>query len=94
MDTMDTTAVPNRGSLLLGIDITFLVMSVTTVGLRCYVRTFMVKRFGSDDWLMLAATVIFCLYIFSSISGVYYGTGRHRSDLTEDNYARAKQVCD
>ncbi|KAF7537974.1 hypothetical protein G7054_g3289 [Neopestalotiopsis clavispora] len=60
--------------------------------IRCYVRIFMVKSWGKEDWFMLAATTAFVLFCSFSISGVHYGTGRHFADLTEDN-AMAAMKC-
>ncbi|KAI1336239.1 hypothetical protein F5Y15DRAFT_208557 [Xylariaceae sp. FL0016] len=85
------TAVPNRGPQLLIVDFTFLFISIVIVITRCFVRIFMVKRFGVDDWTMLAATVFFILYTTCSINGIHYGTGRHRDDLDPADYAQAKQ---
>lgn len=49
--------IPNRGPELYTVDISFLVAAVIAYGLRCYVRTRMIKSFGRDDYLMAAATV-------------------------------------
>lgn len=45
------------GSQLLGVSILFLITSLVFVALRCYVRVRLVKAFGPDDWLMVAALV-------------------------------------
>lgn len=49
--------IENRGPELFAIDVTFMVAAIIASSLRCYVRVFMVKAFGRDDWLMLFATV-------------------------------------
>ncbi|KAI0165998.1 hypothetical protein GGR57DRAFT_1525 [Xylariaceae sp. FL1272] len=87
----EAIAVPNRGRELLVIDLVLLFITATIVITRCFVRVFMVKRFGADDWTMLFATVFFILYSSSSVSGVHYGTGRHRADLAPADYAQAKE---
>lgn len=51
--------VPNRGPELMGVNIAFLVAALVSILLRCYVRAFMVKAFGVDDWLMVVASVRF-----------------------------------
>lgn len=51
------SSIPNRGPELLAVDISFLIVAITAYALRCYVRIFMVKAFGRDDYLMAAATV-------------------------------------
>lgn len=36
---------------------TFMILSITTVSLRCFVRSYIVRAFGWDDILMLVALV-------------------------------------
>ncbi|KAF5005915.1 hypothetical protein FDECE_7673 [Fusarium decemcellulare] len=81
--------IPNRGPELMGVNITFLVTALISMALRCYVRTIMVKAFGIDDWLMLVGTVFFILYNSFSTAGVTYGTGRHHSDLSDEQIHKA-----
>lgn len=50
-------AIPNRGPELAGVNISFLATAVIANTLRCFVRVKMVKAFGIDDYLMVAATV-------------------------------------
>ncbi|KAI6083852.1 hypothetical protein F4821DRAFT_183194 [Hypoxylon rubiginosum] len=83
--------IENRGPQLLAVDYTFLLIAVITFAMRCYVRIFMVKNFGRDDWAMLGATIIFILYCSCSISGIHFGTGHHKVDLSDENYAQAAQ---
>ncbi|KAI0483136.1 hypothetical protein GGR56DRAFT_663724 [Xylariaceae sp. FL0804] len=84
-------AIPNRGSALAAVDYFFCILAFCTLVMRCGVRLFMVRRFGADDWTMLLAGVFFILYTTCSISGVHYGTGRHRWDLEPADYAQAKE---
>jgi hypothetical protein len=42
---------------LLGVTATFHVIALTFVGMRMYARVIIIKAFGRDDALMLAATV-------------------------------------
>lgn len=46
-----------RGSQLAAIVICFLILTVTTVTLRCYVRIRLTGGFGADDALSVAALV-------------------------------------
>ena len=50
-------AIDSRGLLIASIGILFLVLTWVAVSLRCYVRIFMIKSFGLDDWLSVAALV-------------------------------------
>ncbi|KAL6408455.1 hypothetical protein AUP68_08312 [Ilyonectria robusta] len=49
--------IEDRGPQLLAVNVTFLTAALISIILRCYVRWFMVKAFGKDDWLMLIGTV-------------------------------------
>lgn len=40
---------------------------------------------------MLFATIMFILYCSCSIAGIHYGTGHHKADLSDENYAQAAQ---
>ncbi|KAI1760064.1 hypothetical protein GGR53DRAFT_526557 [Hypoxylon sp. FL1150] len=84
-------AVENRGPQLRAVNYTFLLLSLVTFAMRCGVRCFMVKNFGRDDWAMLFATISFVLYCSCSLAGIHYGTGHHKSDLTNANYAQAAE---
>lgn len=35
---------------------------------------------------------MFILYCSCSIAGIHYGTGHHKADLSDENYAQAAQV--
>jgi hypothetical protein len=50
-------AVENRGPQVEGVAILFLTLSWVFVALRCYVRAVLMKGFGMDDWLAIAALV-------------------------------------
>jgi len=47
----------NRGPQVEGVAILFLTLSWVFVTLRCYVRAVLMKGFGMDDWLAIAALV-------------------------------------
>jgi hypothetical protein len=47
----------DRGPQLSGVCGALLAMSIAAVGVRCYVRAFLTKSFGYDDWLIVATLV-------------------------------------
>lgn len=47
----------NRGPEVEAVAILFLILAWVFVALRCYVRIFMIKSFGTDDWLAVFALV-------------------------------------
>lgn len=50
-------AVENRGPQLQAVACFLLALAVVSMLLRAYVRQFLVKSFGVDDWFMVVATV-------------------------------------
>ncbi|KAK3940935.1 hypothetical protein QBC46DRAFT_113282 [Diplogelasinospora grovesii] len=75
------TGMEDRGPELSAVNISFLVVAVIAISLRCIVRVGIVKAFGIDDWLMAFAACSFVVYCACSTTGVHYGTGRHTDDL-------------
>jgi hypothetical protein len=47
----------NRAAQLAGVNIAALILATIVTGLRCFVRLRILKAFGTDDWLMVAAAV-------------------------------------
>ncbi|KFA70258.1 hypothetical protein S40285_07899 [Stachybotrys chlorohalonatus IBT 40285] len=73
--------VENRGPELQAVGITLLTVAATAALLRFYVRAFIVRNFGVDDWCMVLAIISFTLFVTCALVGVHYGTGRHLDDL-------------
>lgn len=47
----------DRGPEIAAVGVAFLTLSWVAVSLRCYVRIFVTKSFGTDDWLSITALV-------------------------------------
>ncbi|GAB7351692.1 hypothetical protein MBLNU459_g2287t1 [Dothideomycetes sp. NU459] len=75
----------NRSSQVLAVAILFLTLTWITIILRIYVRVFMIKSFGRDDWAMCGVLALFTAYTACQLGGVAHGTGQHRSALTDEN---------
>ncbi|KAF1846134.1 uncharacterized protein K460DRAFT_417275 [Cucurbitaria berberidis CBS 394.84] len=73
----------DRSGQVLSIAISFFVLTWVTVGLRCYVRIFMVKGFGIDDFTMVATLCFFTIYSVCQIAGAANGTGVRREKLSD-----------
>src|SRR5690242_5152425 len=95
--TPEYIAFTNAPALLIQVGSLFAVASVVVLSRFC-VRTFMIKSFGKDDWLMLLA------YAFAAAAfGVYVeqtkvGMGRHIAVVTMDpqkykEFLRLRQVA-
>ncbi|KFA69955.1 hypothetical protein S40285_03889 [Stachybotrys chlorohalonatus IBT 40285] len=84
-----STSKENRSSELICVNVIFLAASLISIILRSYVRLFMVRSWGLDDWLMALAAVFFTLYASFSTAGAAFGTGRHHADLEPDQIRKA-----
>ena len=52
-----TFEMQNHGPQVAGVIIALLTLSIAAVSVRCYVRNFITKSFGYDDWLIVATLV-------------------------------------
>ncbi|RAK85247.1 integral membrane protein [Aspergillus costaricaensis CBS 115574] len=59
----------------------FMSVACVTVILRCYVRGWIVRAFGWDDWAMVVAMGFYAMFSGCMIGGSIYGTGRRFKDL-------------
>lgn len=49
--------IENRGPELFAVGIALVTTAAVSILLRCYVRIFLVRNFGFDDWSMIFAMV-------------------------------------
>lgn len=84
--------IENRGPQLQAVAISLLVLSVISFAQRAFVRSYMVKAFGIDDWLMLGAMIAFIFFVTCVNAGIHYGTGRHMKDLSTSDQEKALMV--
>ncbi|KAG9951424.1 integral membrane protein, partial [Aureobasidium melanogenum] len=68
---------------VMGVMITFWILSWVIVSLRVYVRAFMIKSFGKDDVAMIVTLLLFTAYLSCQAAAVTHGIGRHRKDIPE-----------
>ncbi|CAH0040409.1 unnamed protein product [Clonostachys rhizophaga] len=73
--------IDNRGPPLQVVCYVFGVLALVATLLRCYVRVFLVKSFGVDDYFMVLALVLFIAFVASALVGVHFGAGRHLTDI-------------
>ncbi|PHH63449.1 hypothetical protein CDD81_5828 [Ophiocordyceps australis] len=71
------------GGSLIATCISLLVLSWIAVSLRTYTRAVVIKSFQVDDWLMLAAQLIFTVACAFILEGVRRGLGRHNDAVPE-----------
>ncbi|KAG9651417.1 integral membrane protein, partial [Aureobasidium melanogenum] len=68
---------------VMGVMITFWILTWVIVSLRVYVRAFMIKSFGKDDVAMIVTLLLFTAYLSCQAAAVTHGVGRHRKDIPE-----------
>ncbi|TKX19239.1 sodium symporter-like protein [Elsinoe australis] len=79
----------DRSHGVIAVAITMLVVSVSAMALRLYVRLFMIKSVGWDDYTMIGTLLIYVAFLGCEIGGWRYGTGRRLKDLERDNAQQA-----
>ncbi|KID77490.1 uncharacterized protein G6M90_00g096800 [Metarhizium brunneum] len=81
--TVDLTEY-NGGSLIAACTV-LLITSWFAVGLRSYTRVFLMKSYQADDWLMLAAQVLFTVTCAFTLEGVRRGLGKHNAAVPNED---------
>ncbi|KAK2754554.1 hypothetical protein FQN54_006955 [Arachnomyces sp. PD_36] len=71
-----------QGPLILTVTGVMTGLALVVVGLRIYVRAFVVKKFGLDDMFMLSALAISIVIAALIVLQVQNGGGHHVADLT------------
>ncbi|PYH95661.1 integral membrane protein [Aspergillus ellipticus CBS 707.79] len=69
----------------------FVSVACVTVLLRIYVRGWVVRAFGPDDWAMVFAMVFYTMFSGCMIGGSLWGTGRRFADLTAQQRVTAME---
>ncbi|KAF3005693.1 hypothetical protein E8E13_005361 [Curvularia kusanoi] len=72
----------SRPDRLMGTTATLGALSIVTTILRCYVRTRILKNWGSDDTFIILAFITHMWYTFTTLTGLHYGTGKRTPDIT------------
>ncbi|KAF2492734.1 hypothetical protein BU16DRAFT_421628, partial [Lophium mytilinum] len=72
----------NRGPQLTAVTSLFLSLAWLSMMLRTYVRVRMLRSFGLDDWLAVAALVLFTIYTSFVFESIKHGVTKHVSDLS------------
>ncbi|TID16389.1 Kinesin heavy chain [Venturia nashicola] len=79
----------DRSIQVFSVALVFILLAWITVGLRVYVRGFMLRAFALDDWLIVLTLGFYSAYATCVFGGVAYGTGKHTYDLTPYNAQKA-----
>ncbi|KAH9887510.1 hypothetical protein F4778DRAFT_786351 [Xylariomycetidae sp. FL2044] len=85
-------AIHTRAPEVAGVTVCMLVLSTIATLLRVYCRGWVLKAFAWDDWLAVAAQILFIIFCAYEITGVEYGTGSHFADIKEGNIPIAMKM--
>ncbi|GIC87283.1 ion-transporting P-type ATPase SPF1 [Aspergillus udagawae] len=80
---------PDRSASIFIVTIVFLGLSFIAVCLRCFVRLRLVKAFGWDDTIMVAAMALNILFALCGITGSLYGMGRKLDHVERKHFSTA-----
>ncbi|CAI0642199.1 unnamed protein product [Colletotrichum noveboracense] len=82
-----------KGPGLMIIELVFLLMALTCLGLRMYVRLFMIRKTWWDDWLMVGA-MIFCIGVTICVilATELYGWNLHVWDVPLSEIRQSRQI--
>jgi len=78
--------------ILLGFTITFFVLTWTTVSIRVYVKARMLKTFGWDDYMLLAALATYTGFLVSQVMATVNGEGQQLDKVTTAHAETALKV--
>ncbi|KAE8154884.1 hypothetical protein BDV25DRAFT_170995 [Aspergillus avenaceus] len=66
----------DKSEAIIVITSVFLALSLITVALRCYVRLYLIRAFGADDWTMVLAMAFNLAFAVCGIAGGATGLGK------------------
>ncbi|KAK5946823.1 hypothetical protein PMZ80_000967 [Knufia obscura] len=76
--------------LIVGVCVGLTTLMTVTVSLRMYVRAWMIKSMGIDDWVMLSSCICSIIYNALCITQTRYGLGldpKSRPDINANKYS-------
>ncbi|KAH8736571.1 hypothetical protein BGZ61DRAFT_341393 [Ilyonectria robusta] len=85
-------AAESRGPQIAAVGWAFVTISSVATILRIYCRGWVIKAFAADDWLAVAAQILFIFFCAYEITGVRYGTGQHIANIPQEDIPRAMQM--
>ncbi|KUJ23165.1 uncharacterized protein LY89DRAFT_169714 [Mollisia scopiformis] len=77
-----STSTANNGPVILAVTGAFTGFAALVVIMRIYVRAFMLKTVGADDWIMMVAMLASAAVYACFVAEVDLGVGHHMSDPT------------
>ncbi|CAG8011374.1 unnamed protein product [Penicillium salamii] len=88
---MTTLSTP-RGRQALAVGIVFTTLATLITAIRIYTRTFLVKKMGSDDYVILVSLAFSWIFFGLLVGEVYHGMGEHYAIIPAAVY-KAQMIC-
>ncbi|KAL1960574.1 hypothetical protein VTO42DRAFT_7153 [Malbranchea cinnamomea] len=79
----------NKGPPILAIMWVLTMFTALLVAVRLYIRVFMLRRFGLDDWLVLISIILGFIYVGVTTANVIGGYGKHAITLRDTEMEKA-----
>ncbi|KAL2064632.1 hypothetical protein VTL71DRAFT_3769 [Oculimacula yallundae] len=77
----DTYSGVTRGAQVTGVAVCSLCLTWISFTLRFYVRMAVLKFVGREDWLTVAAMIVFTIFVSLCLRATYYGLGAHMDNI-------------
>lgn len=81
-----------RAPVILGVFVSFAVLTAITTASRIYVRRSIIKIFGPDDWTSVLGWLLFVAYCALIIAGCYHGLGQYTDRIAPSDLPTALKV--
>ncbi|CZT51138.1 related to integral membrane protein [Rhynchosporium secalis] len=85
MDGSDNYSGVTRGAQVTGVAVCSLGLAWISFTLRFYVRIAVLKFLGRDDWLTIAAMIVFTIFCSLCLRVTYYGLGAHMYNIEDES---------
>ncbi|TVY89897.1 hypothetical protein LAWI1_G004152, partial [Lachnellula willkommii] len=79
----------NGGPKIVAVNVLFVALTWMFVSLRVYVKIFLTRSWGADDYLLVVSLILFTSYAGCSFAAVTYGTGQHDIDVLPQDIPKA-----
>ncbi|KAK6580089.1 hypothetical protein PZA11_007111 [Diplocarpon coronariae] len=81
-----------RGAQVTGVAVCSLCLTWISFSLRLYVRMAILKFVGREDWLTVAAMIVFTIFCSLCLRATFYGLGAHMVNIEKGSLERGFQI--
>ncbi|KAK1963798.1 hypothetical protein LY78DRAFT_748840 [Colletotrichum sublineola] len=91
--SLSDTFYESRANLILGVTLSLFVVSAIFVGLRVYVRAFVLRKWGIDDTMLVSSFIIVLFHDFVMCLATKFGIGRHFWTIPFRTLLQGQKLC-